>query len=85
MSEFYTLDESAVNRIISEIKSWQRIAKKSGYDELHQFLANQIDVMTAMRDDTDRINKLQAAQIIKCHDVRHYIDNQIPDLTYQKD
>lgn len=29
MSEFYTLDESAVNRIISEIKSWQRIAKKN--------------------------------------------------------
>lgn len=79
----YTLDETALNRIIGEIKSWQKTAKQNGYPELHRFLAHQIDVIAAMRADSDRINKLQAANIVKCRDLRAYIDKQIPDLAHQ--
>lgn len=78
--QYYILDETALERKTAEINAWKRNAKANGYTELAQFLNSLTDVITAMRNDTDRLNKLQAAQIVKCRDLRHFIDNKIEDL-----
>lgn len=78
--QYHTLDESALDRKIAEINAWKRNAKANGYPDLALFLNSLIDIIIAMRNDTDRLNKLQAAHIVKCHDLRHYIDNQVEDL-----
>lgn len=82
---FISTAEAAVKNTldfhIAEINKWKRDANKMGQKGIVELCENMLNIITLMQDDTRRLDKLEALNLIKTSDLRFYID----ELKYDKE
>ena len=73
--------KSTLDFHIAEINKWKRDANKMGQKGIVELCENMLNIITLMQDDTRRLDKLEALNLIKTSDLRFYID----ELKYDKE
>lgn len=62
---------------IGEIKRWKRDAQKLNQLGIVELCENMLNLITLLKTDSERLNKLELANLIKTNDLRYFIDNNI--------
>lgn len=73
--------KSTLDFHIAEINKWKRDANKMEQKGIVELCENMLNIITLMQDDTRRLDKLEALNLIKTSDLRFYID----ELKYDKE